>query len=158
MTKRRRAYVPRSYTLPERLDHYTQPHSGACDLWVGWRDRKGRAQLCWQGVAQYVPRLLWEIHNGAIPAGKVVSHTCGNGGEGCVSLQHLVLKDRGEVMSDNVAGSNNVRAKLTEADVREIRRLILQGVLVPKQIAKQFGVTDQAIRLIKNGKRWAHVK
>lgn len=52
--------------------------------------------------------------------------------------------------------ANPPLAKLTPADVREIRRLNDSGVK-SKDIAEKFGVTYQCIRDVINGKRWSHV-
>lgn len=49
-------------------------------------------------------------------------------------------------------------AKLTEADVHEIRRLRAQTDMTHKQIATQFGVARESVRDIENGKRWAWLK
>lgn len=41
----------------------------------------------------YLHRFLWEAHNGAIPAGKVIDHMCGN--RRCLNIGHLnVVSDR----------------------------------------------------------------
>ena len=53
-------------------------------------------------------------------------------------------------------GEKSALAKLTEEDVRAIRRLLADGEPRSK-VARDFGVTYQAIHLIGSGKRWAHV-
>lgn len=50
------------------------------------------------------------------------------------------------------AGSKHPRAKLTDADVSEIRRLI--PLLSCKTIAKRYNVSASSISHIKNGVRW----
>jgi len=53
-------------------------------------------------------------------------------------------------------GERNGRAKLTEANVIEIRKLLAQGM--PQQaIASRFGVSRRTIGRIKSGTRWTHV-
>jgi hypothetical protein len=47
-------------------------------------------------------------------------------------------------------------AKLSEEDVKEILRLLKQGVL-QKVIAEQFNVGASAISLIKTGQNWKHL-
>jgi predicted transcriptional regulator len=46
-------------------------------------------------------------------------------------------------------------AKLTEGDVREIRRL--SGRLTQKALAERFGVSQPAIHSVVSGKTWRHV-
>lgn len=54
-------------------------------------------------------------------------------------------------------GENNNRAKLTEAEVIEIKRLLAQGHKTV-EIAKKYGVIERTIRNIKTGKTWSHIK
>lgn len=60
-------------------------------------------------------------------------------------------------MSIHQRGSRNGRAKLTEADVVDIRRKLRLGVR-QSEIAAQYGVSFRAISSIKTGIRWTHVK
>lgn len=52
-------------------------------------------------------------------------------------------------------GDANPAAKLTEADVREIRRL--RGIESGVSLAKRFGVTPSRISALQRGKGWASV-
>lgn len=54
-------------------------------------------------------------------------------------------------------GSNHVNAKLTEDDVREIRRLVARGSL-HREVAEVFGVSKAAVGAIVSGRNWSHVK
>lgn len=53
-------------------------------------------------------------------------------------------------------GSANGGAKLTEDQVREIRRRLAGGSL-GKDLAIEYGVTPVTISKIKLGKKWAHL-
>lgn len=55
-----------------------------------------------------------------------------------------------------VRGSEHWNAKLTEAKVREIRKLAAQGMML-KDIAPQFGVNRSIISRIVAGLWWRHV-
>lgn len=55
-----------------------------------------------------------------------------------------------------VIGSRNGHAKLTEADVREIRRRARDGEL-HRIIAADYGVSRSRITTIANGRDWRHV-
>jgi hypothetical protein len=52
----------------------------------------------------------------------------------------------------DVGGSKNPRAKLTEAQVKEIREL--KGVIGQREIAKRYGVARTTIQWIHQGKHW----
>lgn len=53
-------------------------------------------------------------------------------------------------------GSKHHRAKLSEDDVLEIKKLIQEG-RGNKEISKQFPVTHITISLIRNNRQWSHV-
>jgi hypothetical protein len=53
-------------------------------------------------------------------------------------------------------GERNGRAKLTENDVREIRKLRAAG-LTQKQVAQRFGIHWMRVSEIDRKKAWAHV-
>lgn len=54
-------------------------------------------------------------------------------------------------------GERSKSAKLTDADVREIRRLIEEGAMTQTAIAARFGVYQSTVCRIKLGHRWARV-
>jgi len=49
-------------------------------------------------------------------------------------------------------GQRQPGAKLTEADVREIRRLA--GTMLQREIGKMFGVSRVTVTSVLSGKRW----
>jgi len=57
---------------------------------------------------------------------------------------------------ERVQGINNPKAKLSENDVREIRRLSDTGIQTII-VARRFGVTTTTIRGIKNRSHWRHI-
>lgn len=112
-------------------------------------------------------RASWEINKGPIPDGLYVLHRCDN--PACVNPGHLFLGTQIENMADMTAkgrrigrgglkGVTNHRAKLTDADVREIRRLHGECGMKRGAIAERFGVTQSPIRAIIRGDAWRHVK
>lgn len=64
--------------------------------------------------------------------------------------QDMTRKGRGRI------GNRNGRAKLTEQDVIEIKRLLAAGEM-QKDVAKQFGVYPTVISKIHIGKLWKHI-
>ena len=59
--------------------------------------------------------------------------------------------------SDKFKGSKNITAKLSEDEVRFIKRSILIEGETVSSIAKMFGVCTATISLIKSGKNWSHI-
>ena len=57
----------------------------------------------------------------------------------------------------NTQGENNGFSKLTETQVRQIKKLLAQGSLTQKTISSQFNVSRETISSIKNGRRWQDV-
>jgi len=75
-----------------------------------------------------------------------------------VALGRIVCGDRHPNRLDprRVRGSRNGRAKLTEADVLELRRLRSIGHSI-RDLMKQFHVGETATRAAINGDLWSHV-
>ncbi|MFA4972536.1 MAG: HNH endonuclease [bacterium] len=69
-------------------------------------------------------------------------------GEGHYSHKHPEQRLRGE---------RNGQAKLTEAQVREIRVRYVHGTPSQTAIAREYGVSRRAIRNILAGKSWRHI-
>lgn len=120
----------------------------------------GRATVHLGGRCHIVSRLVCEEEHGPPPTPKHQSaHSCGKGHLRCVAKRHLSWKTHTENMADKVAhgtaprGENNHFAKLTEAQVREIRSL--RSKMPQTEVAKSFGVSQSLISLIQNGKNWA---
>ena len=61
---------------------------------------------------------------------------------------------RNEKMAKGIAHG---RAKLTEDNVREIRRLYATGEFSYRELGLRFGVSDRAIYMIVQRKTWKHV-
>lgn len=54
-------------------------------------------------------------------------------------------------------GENNNQAKLSENDVKEIIKLLLEKELTQKEIGLKFNVTEDAIGAIKNKRNWKYL-
>lgn len=55
-------------------------------------------------------------------------------------------------------GSDIGNSKLTEKEVRQIKKLLVKGTKSRRTIAKQFNISPQTITNIANGTKWAHIK
>jgi HNH endonuclease len=147
-----------------RLDESTGPDR--CWQWLG-ATRNGYGKIICQADHKrtYVTahRLAWELFNGPIPPGLDVLHRCDN--PACCNPAHLFLGTHSDNMRDREAkgrhnaprGSNHGRAKLTEDDVRTIRRLVAEGT--PQNVlARRYGVTTTILWLLVHRRTWRHVE
>jgi hypothetical protein len=80
----------------------------------------------------------------------------------CVNPDHLFLGTRQENADDAVAkgrirrGASSPNAKLTESQVREIRKLVAQGQS-RKSVAMTFSISKPHVDCICRREAWAHV-
>jgi hypothetical protein len=144
----------------------------SCWLWTGaGGGHYGR--LVRGGRLDLSHRVSWELHNGPIPDGLFVLHNCPGGDTpACVNPDHLWLGTGAENSADMVAkgrsargghtgrrlrGADNHRARLTEEQVREIRRLHATGEYAFAHLGRQFGIDDTYVARIVRHVAWKHV-
>ena len=133
--------------------------SGECWLWTGTRTTNGYGRVGCGEKKLRAHRVAWSLMNGPIPAGSFVCHHCDV--PLCVNPAHLFLGNAKSNVEDMIAksrrgdtgGSLNGRAKLTDADVEEVRDSLLRGVS-QRCVAKRFGVTPGAISQISTHRTW----
>ena len=114
------------------------------------------------GKMEQAHRVSWEFHNGEIPDGLQVLHTCDN--PPCCNPGHLFLGTPAVNAADrdtkgrqaDFRGEGNSSARLTEAQVVEIRRRHNAGE-TQAALGIEYGVANQHVSGIVNGKKWAHV-
>ena len=110
-------------------------------------------------------KVLYRLYyNRRIPKGWVVTHTCEC--VDCMNPNHVYITTRSEMTTAlyakghlkpaNQKGTKNPNAKLTEADVRAIRRRKEAGA-THMELAEEYGVTKTTISMIHNRKLWSHV-
>jgi hypothetical protein len=101
------------------------------------------------------------MYNGPVPAGLQVCHHCDN--RLCVNPAHLFLGTNAENQADCVRkgrqcrGEDKATAKLTEDDVREIRRLHFEEGHGHRKLARAFGIMHSGVGKILRRELWAHV-
>lgn len=142
-----------------RFQKYARRSDDGCWIWSGYRDRKGYGRLLVDGQPERSHRLSYRLHKGEIPDGLCVCHTCDN--RACVNPDHLFLGTRADNVADmceknrqrGLQGQDHRLAKLTDADVQEIRRLSQSNI----ETANQFGVSRHTVWEIRNGKAWTHL-
>lgn len=109
-------------------------------------------------------RFAYETYIGPIPDGLLVCHTCDV--RNCVNPSHLYagteadnsrdMESRGR--GNHPKGMRMAAAKLTDDDVREIRRAYAAGGISQQALADQYGVAQHAVSRIVRGLSWKHVK
>lgn len=159
--------APKTIPLEERFwKHVNKLSEDECWPWTGATTRGGYAQL---SVGRYKPdatiwgvhRLSYILHKGEIPDGMLILHSCDN--PRCVNPKHLRVGTTLDNMRDRHAkghysvGSQNTAAKLTEADVAEIRRIYNTSRTSTKVIAKQFSITREHAWNIATRRSWKHI-
>lgn len=144
---------PVAVRLAERTDK-----SGDCWLWTGSRNGKGYGLIKDGGKTRQTHRIAWELARGRIPEGMVVMHRCDN--PSCVNPAHLSLGTTADNNHDKIAKGRHptgaaaiTAAKLTPDQVRAIRAS--PGTC--RRIAREYGVTEANVRLIRSGRTWRHV-
>lgn len=103
------------------------------------------------------------MHNGPIVGGLCVLHRCDN--PSCVNPAHLFLGTQLDNARDREAkgrrrspkGATNGRAKLTEADVRDMLRRHVPGVTSARDHAARYGISKTVVNGILRGEYWKHV-
>lgn len=104
-------------------------------------------------------RIVWMASNGEIPEGIEVNHRDGNREHN--RLGNLELTTKGENLAHSYrelgrtrpTGGKNPRSRLTAEQVAEIRRRGAGGE-GRRPLARAFGVTPRAVRMILVGKSW----
>lgn len=131
-----------------------------CIRWPYEVTKYGYGTVKHNGKKRVASRVMCEAAHGPPPSPEhQAAHSCGNGHLACMTPRHLSWKTPVENMGDAIAhgtwnhGESVPCAKLTEGDVREIRRLA--GSMSQQHIADRFGVQANNISRIIARKRWA---
>lgn len=151
-----------------------------CWLWSGKSGSiRRRCQILVDGAAVKVTRYSWTIHYGEAPNGLEVCHRCDN--PLCINPAHLFIATHQGNMADMVAkrrqatgangrnghitcpdstprGERHPRARLTAAQVREIRYRHSTGQLDRAALAREFGVSADTIYRIARRYYWRSVE
>lgn len=147
--------------LKDRMMNFVTMDENGCWVCSLANLSSGYARISIGGRSCLAHRVMYIIHNGSIPKGMCVLHSCDN--PPCVNPAHLHLGTQADNMREKAVrgraavGEKNNKARLTAAAVYEIRELLASGVSMYR-IAESFSVTRNSIRDIRRGHTWSHLK
>jgi DNA-binding XRE family transcriptional regulator len=145
----------------EKVDK-SQLSPGGCWEWTGAKTWRGYgAFVIEKGKQEPASRVSFVLENNIDISKLHICHKCDN--PSCVNPAHLFAGTNADNMRDKVKkkrhsfGEKNGDARLTEAQVLEIRHLYSSGNFSQRELAKQFGVSQRAILCIVNRILWKHI-
>ena len=150
--------IPKAGTCVKWLYAHATFAGDECLPWPFSKNVHGYGKTRHFGSNMSAPRAMCILAHGEPPAQKHhAAHSCGN--RICVNPKHLRWATAKENEADKVDhdtrpyGERHSMAKLTEDNVREIRKL--QGKMFLREAADMYGVTLHAIHRIWQRKTWA---
>lgn len=128
-----------------------------CWEWPYYRLPTGYGRVGWGGNTVHVTRVAFQIQHGYWP--EVCRHSCDN--PPCFNPAHLLDGTQADNIRDKVErgrqqrGERVPQARLTEAQVHDIRDLLAVGERNQDAIAELYGVSKATISRIKHKTCWA---
>lgn len=150
--------------LPEKF--WSRVSNGAPDECWEWQGatngRYGKFAVKIRGTRRsrmfYAHRKAWELANDErVPPGMEVCHSCDN--PMCCNPAHLWVGTRKQNMEDmvakgrNQAGEGHHRARVSDAEVDQIRLLANDPEMTGRSLAARFGVSPTTVSRIVRGKQ-----
>ena len=128
------------------------------------KDDFGYTRVKYKGKPERLFRVIYMLHYGEIPCGKVIRHKCDN--PACCNLEHLEIGTRKDNVADMISrgrskinapkpslqGCKNKASKLTEENVKDI----YLSNFSHNKLAEKYGVSKVTIYFIKHKKMWKH--
>lgn len=151
------SYGPKQ-TLQQGYEKFVVKNPEGCWDWKGCAPTNpGYGQFRFEMKHERAHRASWILHNGEIPEGKHVLHSCDN--RLCSRPDHLFLGNQTTNMIDKTKkgrvpkGENHYKSKLTLETVKKIREMIALGKK-GREIAKLFNIDYRQVSSIKTYRSW----
>lgn len=144
----------------QRLEHYLDrgiPTDSGCLEWPGALTTCGYPRVGINGNCNVrLTRLIVECKEGhKLQNDEVARHTCDN--PICINPDHLVVGTAWDNMNDRDSRDRSATAKLTVADVKEIKETYTKYYGVLQDLSKKYSVSPSTIFAIVHGKTWKWV-
>jgi hypothetical protein len=148
--------------IEEKFWNYVQI-GGRDECWPFKRtlDGRGYGQFYWNNKAHRAHRIAFLLHNGGLPSGKCICHSCDR--PDCCNPHHLWAGTHQDNSADMARkgrwnghrGEANSRAKLTNEDISIIRNAPPRHGAA---LARQFGISRAHVCRIRACRVWKHVR
>ena len=164
---------PAGMTLAETFRHFMPedpPPEGIVWPWSAALDRNGYGYFRFGGRIVWAHRVAYELFREPIPEGLVIRHKndvphdvnpwnmeIGTQTDNMADMYARGRNAPGDVRAMKLRGSLNHGAKVSEDDVREIRRAYASGEWTLERLGIRYGMTMQGIAAIVKRKTWKHV-
>lgn len=164
MADNTRGHRPHGLTLEETFRYWMPgepPAPGVIWPWRGPTHPRGYGQFCHNYQTLKAHRVSYEIFRGPIPVGMIVRHI--NDTPIDVNPWNLTIGTQADNMADRVVrtrqprGETHYATRLTDDDVREIRRLYALGEWTHSALGDRYGVHRRTVGCIVQHQRWKHI-
>lgn len=129
-----------------------------CWEWQGAKTKEGYGKVRIYGKDRRAHRVIWQWYHGDIPPELQINHLCNN--RACVNPAHLELVTHAGNQAYKIAqnrqpkGEANGQAKLTAAQVSEIRAKYAEGNTTHRKLAQEYGVDHATIGRVVRKEHW----
>ena len=150
-------------SIQDKLNKFiVKPSFTQCWIWFGQRDKYGYGVFNTKDGHFFVHRLMYQLAKGDLSDDLILRHKCDN--STCCNPDHLEQGTQADNVQDAIRRGRKARgersniAKLTEAQVREIKDRYKPYRGVYSQMGREYNVDPETIRHIISGKNWKHVQ
>ncbi len=162
--RRQRTVKP---TAPEYLKALSSYNSNGCIVFTGGTNQDGYGRVSgmrWGKKYKVASahQLAYILANGEYDRTLNVCHSCDN--PSCINPKHLWLgtqadnmqdkKRKGRAIKPGMAGEGNIKAKLTDKNVKFIRE---NRSIHCKVICEMFDISDSSVYAIRLNQTWRHL-
>lgn len=140
--------------MSNKFDKFVIRKDGCWD-WNGSKNKQGYGVMLHRNKYWKAHRASYFIYNKKDPGVFFVLHSCDN--PSCSNPSHLFLGTNSDNMRDMASKKRNVaRSKLTEDQVRNIKKMLKLGVSATR-LGIDYAVSDVCIHYIKHNITWKDI-